>query len=111
MDLCDARALLYPFLWAANRGRRVSMPTFGRVEHLNPHELWRNEATEFTPWLADQLDILGEALGLDLELVERESAVGDFACDLLAQETGTNRPIIIENQLEPTNHQHLGQLL
>ena len=55
--------------------------------------------------------MLGEALGLDLELAEIEGSVGDFSCDIVAREVGTNRPVIIENQLEATDHRHLGQLL
>jgi hypothetical protein len=83
----------------------------GKLEHVDPRSVWDSEAGSFTPWLADQLPLLGTALGLDLELVQVERAVGDFACDIEARETGTNRPVIIENQLEATDHRHLGQLL
>jgi hypothetical protein len=85
--------------------------TFGKLEHIDPRELWTSEAANFTPWLADRLQLLGEALGFDLELVQIEQPVGDFACDIEARETGTNRHVIIENQLEATDHRHLGQLL
>lgn len=83
----------------------------GKLEHLDPRKIWINEATDFTPWLADHIELLGEALGLDLQLEQREAAVGDFSCDILAREVGANRPVIIENQLERTDHGHLGQLL
>src|SRR5215469_16133462 len=85
--------------------------SLGKLEHLDPRTLWKNEAGDFTPWLADNLPMLGEALGLDLQLEEMEGPVGDFSCDIVAREVGTNRPVIIENQLERTDHSHLGQLL
>ena len=85
--------------------------SFGKLEHLDPRTLWRSEAGDFTPWLADNLPLLGEALGLDLELHQMEGAVGEFSCDIVAREVGTNRPVISENQLGRTDHGHLGQLL
>lgn len=87
------------------------MKSLGALKHIEAREVWHNEATDFTPWLAENLSILGEAIGLDLELVERESSVGDFSADVVAREAGTERIVVVENQLEPTNHQHLGQLL
>lgn len=83
----------------------------GKLEHVDPRKLWSSEPGEFTPWLAKNMSLLGEALGLDLELREREMPVGDFACDIQAYDTGRDRPVIIENQLELTDHRHLGQLL
>jgi len=83
----------------------------GKLQHLDPRKLWVTEAGHFTPWLAQNLTLLGEALGLDLELIGTETDVGDFACDLHARDTGRDRPVIIENQLEATDHRHLGQLL
>ena len=85
--------------------------SLGKLEHLDPRTLWKNEAGHFTPWLADHLLLLGEAIGLDLQLEELEGPVGDFSCDIVAREAGTNRPVIVENQLERTDHSHLGQLL
>lgn len=75
--------------------------------------IWKNEATDFTPWLAEDenISILGDAVGLDITVDEQESAVGDFSVDIFAKETGTDRKIIIENQLEDTNHDHLGKLI
>lgn len=66
----------------------------GKLKHLDPREIWKNEAADFTPWLAEHIELLGEALGLDLQLVQREQAVGDFSCDIEAREVGTNRPVI-----------------
>lgn len=73
--------------------------------------IWHNEATEFTPWLQQHIELLSEALGLDIQLVEREVAVGDFSVDPLGEEPGSGRVVVIENQLERTNHDHLGKLL
>ena len=83
----------------------------GSLTEVDPHDLWTNETQDFTPWLADHVDLLSEALGLDLEIEQREAAVGSFAVDLLGTERETGKVVIIENQLEETDHRHLGQLL
>ena len=83
------------------------MVDLGAIEKVDLREVWPNEASDFTPWLAENLDKLGEALGLDLELQSAEAAVGAFSLDVLAHDLGSNRPVIIENQLETTNHNHL----
>ena len=83
----------------------------GRIEKADLREAWPHEAADFTPWLADHVSELGAALGLELELESEEAPVGKFSLDLLARDTGTNRPVIIENQLESTDHDHLGKLL
>ena len=84
----------------------------GRIERIDDlREAWPHEANDFTPWLADHITELGDALGLELELQEQEAPVGSFSLDLLARESVTDRTVIIENQLEPTNHDHLGKLL
>lgn len=84
----------------------------GRIEKIEDlREAWPREDTDFTPWLAEHISELGDALGLEIELQEKEASVGSFSLDLLAREPVTNRTVIIENQLEPTNHDHLGKLL
>ena len=82
----------------------------GRIEALEVREIWEDEAADFTPWLAENLDLLGKELGLDLELVETEKPIGSFYLDILAKD-GDGRRVAIENQLEWTDHSHLGQLL
>lgn len=90
----------------------AEIPELGRKEKVELRKVWPDEAKDFTPWLSEQgLDELGEALGLDLELQSREAPVGGFALDMLCSESGTNRTVIIENQLGQTDHDHLGKLL
>ncbi len=83
----------------------------GRIEKADLRNAWPHEAADFTPWLGDHVSELGAALGLELELQSSEAPVGTLSLDLLARDTGTNRTVIIENQLEPTDHDHLAKLL
>ena len=87
------------------------MTDVASVSRVDLRDVWPNEASAFTPWLAENVEALGEALGMDLELVEVEAPVGSFAVDVLAKEANTNRTVVIENQLEMTNHDHLGKVL
>ena len=75
--------------------------------------VWPHEAQDFTPWLSeeDNIALLSDAIGLDIAVDETESPVGSFNVDIYATEVGTSRRIIIENQLEDTNHDHLGKLI
>lgn len=83
----------------------------GCLTHVaQARDVWLTEAGHFTPWLADNLDVLAEEMGLSLTLTATEVSVGDFRLDIRA-ETADGRVVIIENQLERTDHGHLGQLL
>lgn len=84
-----------------------------KLERVDLRDVWQNEATGFTRWLAEpeNLSALGEALGVDLELIETESSVGSFSADILARETLGDRTVIIENQLEESDHDHLGKII
>lgn len=81
-----------------------------RIERVSLQEAWPHEAHNFTPWLADNLDDLGDALDIPLQLQERESPVGTKKLDILATDP-TGNPVVIENQLYPTDDNHLGRLL
>src|SRR5918996_3667192 len=85
----------------------------GKFHPVDLRDFWRDEAREFTPWLAlpQNLKLLGDALGIELEFEATESRVGIFKADIVAKEVGTDDRVIIENQLESTDHNHLGKLL
>ena len=87
------------------------MPEIARLEPVDLKKVWPNEASDFTPWLDANLDRLGEALGINLEFVQREAPVGPFSLDILAKDEDADRKVVIENQLEQTNHDHLGKVL
>ena len=83
----------------------------GHIQTVPLKELWPGEATHFTPWIAKNLDILGEKLGMDLEIESTEASAGDFSADIVARDLSTNKLVVIENQYGGTDHKHLGQLI
>lgn len=89
------------------------MKKLGKMERVELRVAWEDEAQNFTPWLAqaENLRLLGEALGMDLVLEGTERPVGAYHADILAKDSDTNGNVIIENQLEKTNHDHLGKLI
>lgn len=90
------------------------MVNLSKLEEIkNLRTVWPHEALDFTPWLSsvDNITLLADAVGIDITVNETESSVGDFNVDIFASETGTDKKIIIENQLEDTNHDHLGKLI
>lgn len=90
-----------------------SIIPLGRLQPVGLREAWPNEASNFTPWLAEENNLaqLGEALGLQLELESVEKQVGSFSADILAKDVASQQWVLIENQIAPTDHSHLGQLL
>lgn len=89
------------------------MITLGQLTKVELRDVWRTEAQDFTPWLArpENLKALAETLNMDLELEAREKEVGPFKADILCKNVDDNSWVLIENQLEKTDHTHLGQIL
>lgn len=85
----------------------------GKLKKVDLRELWEREDTQFTPWLAKEgIELLGEAIDIDLEVRGEEEKVGPFRADILCVDTADEQHfILIENQLEQTDHKHLGQLM
>lgn len=90
-----------------------TLSTLGRLERVELRDIWLSEASDFTPWLAreDNLKVLSDTLGIELECEAQERPVGPFRADILCKDIQTDRWVLIENQLERTDHRHLGQLL
>ena len=82
----------------------------GRLESVPLRQLWPYEAYDFTTWLAENLDLLGEPLDMELSLLQREATTGTFSADILAEDASGDA-VVIENQLEHTDHDHLGKLI
>lgn len=91
----------------------MNKAVLGRLERVDVRTVWPNEAQDFTPWRAwsENITLLGEVIGLDLEVESQVSSVGPFRADILCKDTTTGHYVLVENQLERTNHMHLGQLL
>jgi len=82
----------------------------GRLKFVPLREIWKHEAYDFTTWLFENCDVLNEQLGLSISPVEKEKSVGPFNVDILAEDV-SGRTVIIENQLNRTDHDHLGKVL
>ncbi|MEA3351066.1 MAG: DUF4268 domain-containing protein [Chloroflexota bacterium] len=82
----------------------------GKLQRVPLREVWPHEAMDFTRWLHENIEILNEATGVNLSSIEREQSAGDFHVDILAEDESGN-PVIIENQLEKSDHDHLGKLV
>jgi hypothetical protein len=85
----------------------------GRLQKVDLRDYWQSEAGDFTPWLAqaENIELLGEAIGIELEVEAQEKNVGPFRADILCKDTADDHWVLVENQLERTDHTHLGQLL
>ena len=88
-------------------------PHLSKISKVDLRDIWKSEAADFTPWLAQEENIkeLGDVVGLDLEVVSQEKNVGPFRADILAKNTSDSHFVLIENQLEVTDHTHLGQIM
>jgi hypothetical protein len=85
----------------------------GKLTKVDLRELWKNEEYDFSKWLAEEENLtqLSDEIGIPIRLPEKEAGIGKYSVDILAEEEGTGRKIIIENQLEKTNHDHLGKVI
>ncbi len=89
----------------------VKRASLGRLTNVQPRLVWTHEAHDFTPWLLDNVDVLSDLLGMDLILEEAEHPVGGFKLDLKGSDESTGEVVIVENQLEISDHSHLGQII
>ncbi len=86
-------------------------PELGRLRAVATRQVWNHEARDFTPWLLSNADVLGEVLGMDLVMSQAERRVGGFSLDLIGTDEATGETVIVENQLDVSDHGHLGQIL
>ena len=84
-----------------------------RLEEVDLKCFWKHEERDFTPWLSEEENIalLGEAIGMDLEVISREESVGSYRADILCKDSANGHFVVIENQIEQTDHKHLGQII
>ena len=82
----------------------------GKLERLPLRTVWQHEAYDFTQWLQENIDVVNQALDLEIISVDREQAAGKFSIDLVAEDAA-GRTFVIENQLERSDHDHLGKLI
>lgn len=89
------------------------MKELGKLDRVDARTIWKHEAHDFTPWLAKDENIqrLGDAIGIELAVEGTEVDVGPFAADIVAKDTATGDFVVIENQLERTDHDHLGKAI
>lgn len=89
------------------------VPDLGRLEPVQLREAWVSEPQGFTPWLAaeENIELLGQAIGINLSVDATEKPIGDFRADIICRDVETDRLVLVENQVEPSDHRHLGQIL
>jgi hypothetical protein len=83
----------------------------GILKNVATRVRWANEARDFTPWLAQNISAINDAVGIELEVENIEVKCGPYSADILAKDTATSKYVVIENQLEKTNHDHLGKAI
>ena len=84
-----------------------------KIKRVDLRKVWKHEALDFTNWLAEpeNLELLSEEIEIEISLIQTEASVGKFKVDILAEENNTGRKIVIENQLDSTDHDHLGKII
>lgn len=89
----------------------MTSSVLGRLTSVPPRVVWRHEARDFTPWLLQNVDVLSDLIGMDLVLESAEHPVGGFSLDLIGYDEASGGVVIVENQLELSDHMHLGQII
>lgn len=89
----------------------MTAPNLGRLTTVPRRDVWPHEAHDSTPWLLQNVDVLSQLLGMDLVLEVAEHPVGGFSLDLLGRDLSDDSVVIVENQLDSSDHGHLGQIL
>lgn len=91
----------------------MNTQSLGKLERVDLRDIWESESGDFTPWLAQKENIaqLGDTLGIALQLEAQEKDVGPYRADIVCKDTSDDSWVLIENQLEVTDHTHLGQIL
>lgn len=84
---------------------------FGKIVEIDPRQVFKDERNDFTPWLNDNIDLLSKLLGLEIIDNQIEVGVGDFRLDIMGKDANSKSIVAIENQLERTDHNHLGQII
>lgn len=82
-----------------------------KIEKVHPRDIWKSEEKDFTPWLAENIELLSETVGFPIEIIQIEKRVGNFELDILGKIEGSDKIVVIENQLDISDHKHLGQLI
>lgn len=102
-------------MWTPALGRfwSIEMKKLGRLEKVELRDYWADEAKDFTPWLAkeENIDELSNTIGIDIEVEDTEVFVGNYRADIVGRDISNNQKVVIENQLEKSNHEHLGKII
>jgi len=85
----------------------------GKLKEVNIRKVWGHEQYGFSAWLSNEENIneLGEIIGLNLTDIKTEQFVGNYRCDIICKDEISEKVVLIENQLEATNHDHLGKII
>lgn len=89
----------------------MNQAPLGKLLRIDLRSVWKSDAFDFAPWVAQNIDLIGEALGVDLEVVGHRPGLGETSVDVLARDRTRDRRVLIESRLEETDHAHLGQLI
>ena len=102
--------ILISLVWMVNN---MSTVKIGKLTEVDVRDLWKHEQYDFSNWLAkeENIKLLDDEIGLTLIDINKEVYIGSYRCDLVAKDETTGQIVIIENQLEATNHDHLGKII